>query len=118
MKNNSNNSTKRRWPRALLLQILCAFAAGFITALCMGLHPIAAAMALWLFMPCAGAFTAFRAVLRGLLNYAAWLAPPVCLYAAYCALWGYAPPAGAALLTAFFALVGAAAGEVYTHSRK
>lgn len=101
------------WARAWAIQILEALAAGLLTALAAGLHPVASGLMQWLFMPCAGALTAFFAVRRGLLNYAAWIAPPACLYAANFILWGFAPGAGCALLCAFTSLVGAAAGEVY-----
>ena len=114
---NLKNNKTMRWPIAWLIQIFEALAAGLLTAGLAGLHPIASGVGLWLFMPCAGALTAFQAVRRGLLNYAAWLAPPACLYAGFFILWGYAPPAGPALLCAFISLVGAAAGEVYRHQK-
>ena len=69
-------------------------------------------LALWGAVPLAGAVTSYRAVLRGLLNYAAWIAPPVLLYIVHIALWGYVPPVSAALACALASLVGAAAGEV------
>lgn len=73
--------------------------------------PALGGILLWAVVPLAGLFTACRTVRRGLNNYLAWIAPPVCLFAAHYALWRFSPPAGAALLTAFTSLVGAAAGE-------
>ena len=102
---------KRTWILAWLLQIAAMLAVCLLQALTYTVHPALYAALLWALVPLAGAYTAYRAVRRGLLNYAAWIAPPVCLYAAHYAIWGFAPSAGAALLTAFCALVGAAAGE-------
>ena len=103
---------KHRWIPALGLQLIESLAAGLIQAFCAGMHPVLWGIALWGLVPLAGLFTACRAVRRGLNNYAAWLAPPIGLYAANMLLWRYAPSAGAALLTAFTAIVGAAAGDV------
>ena len=66
----------------------------------------------------AGLLTACAAVKRGLNNYAAWIAPPACLFAVHYAVWGFSPPAGAALVTALTSLVGAAAGEVIVHGKR
>ena len=118
MKVKKDGYRRSRWWLAWIIQIASALTTGIITAVTAGFHPIAAAAALWLFMPCAGAFTAFRAVRRGLLNYAAWIAPPACLYTAFILFWGYAPPAGPALLCALLSLIGAAAGEVYNQQHK
>lgn len=70
------------------------------------------AVALYIAAPLAGGVTAFRAVGMGLSNYLAWIAPPFILYAVHLLLWGYVPPVAAALVMAFVAVVGAAAGEV------
>ena len=70
------------------------------------------AVCLWGLMPLLGAFTAYRATVRRLLNYAAWIAPPALLWLIHYELSGYSPAAGAVLVCAFAALVGAAAGEV------
>ncbi len=103
---------KRRWIWAWALQIAEMLAVCLVEALCAGLHAGLHAALLWGLVPLAGLFTSCQAVRRGLLNYAAWLAPAVCLYGINMLVWGFAPPAGAALLTAFLSLVGAAAGEV------
>ena len=120
MKAKKNAIGRARWVKAWLIQLIEALIAGLLTALCAGAGPVVRGIALWALMPCAGAVTAFCAMRRGLNNYLAWLAPPVGLYIAHFALWGYAPPAGPALLCALIALVGAAAGEVYrqTHKKK
>ena len=113
MKHYFVNPLKKSWLKAIIIQILACLAAGLLVSLAVGLPPLLSGLAWWLFMPLAGALSAFQAVRRGLLNYAAWIAPPACLYAAHFLLWRYAPPAGPVLFCAFIALVGAAAGEVY-----
>ena len=109
---------KNRWLRAWLIQIvemlILCFGQAFTYCLSACIYDIL----LWGMIPLAGLFTAYRAVRRGLLNYAAWIAPPVCLYTSNIILWGFAPPAGAALLSAFTSLVGAAAGEVVNQRDK
>lgn len=111
------NGIKKRpgkpgWIIGWLIQIGEMLALGALAALSLGLHPRLYNVMLWAIMPLAGAFAAYRAVLRGLLNYAAWIAPPVCMFVAHTLIWGYVPPAGAMLLCAFIGLIGAAAGEV------
>lgn len=113
MKHKKVNPSGFIWMKALAIQLVESLAAGLLTALAAGLPPVFSGLTLWLFMPVIGALSAFQAVRRGLLNYVAWLPPPVCLYIAHYLLWRYAPPAGPALLCAFIALIGAAAGEVY-----
>lgn len=109
---------RHRWLWAWAIQVAEMLAAGLAAALSHGLGAAPHGIALWALMPAAGLLTACRAVLRGLNNYLAWIAPAPCLYAANYLLWGYSPPAGPALLTAFFALVGAAAGQVLLQRRK
>ena len=109
---------KHRWLKAWMIQVAEILAAGLLAALSQGLGAVAHGIMLWGFMPAAGLLSACRAVLRGLNNYLAWLAPAPCLYAANFLLWGYSPPAGPALLTALFSLAGAAAGQVLLQRRK
>lgn len=84
-----------------LLASLSFFVSGFLYGLC-----------LWLLLPLAGFAAACIATVKGLLNYAAWLAPPVVLVAVHACLYGYAPHLGQLFLLAFISLVGAATGEV------
>lgn len=100
------------------LQIAESLAAGLLAALAVLAGPVPCGVMLWGVAPLAGLFTACRAVRRGLNNYCAWIAPAACLFLAHWLLWGYAPPAGAALLTAFTSLIGAAAGEVLSQREK
>ena len=103
---------KHRWLRALALQVIEMAAVGLLAALAEGAGALPRALMLWVAAPLAGLFTACQAVRRGLNNYLAWIPPAPCLYGANLLVWGYAPPAGPALLTAFTSLVGAAAGQV------
>jgi len=103
---------KHRWLRALALQVVEMAVVGLLTALAEGAGALPRALMLWGVAPLAGLVTSCRAVGRGLNNYLAWLAPAPILYGTNLLVWGYAPPAGPALLTAFTSLVGAAAGQV------
>ena len=103
---------KHRWLRALALQVIVMAAVGLLAALAEGAGALPRALMLWVAAPLAGLYTACQAVRRGLNNYLAWIPPAPCLYGANLLVWGYAPPAGPALLTAFTSLVGAAAGQV------
>ena len=90
-----------------LLASLSFFASGALYGIC-----------LWLLLPLAGAVSAYLATVKGLLNYAAWLAPAIVLVAVHALLYGYAPHLGQVFLLAFVSLVGAAAGEVVKRGRK
>ena len=118
MNGNIKRPGKPGWIAAWAVQIAVMLGAGALSALSLGVHPALYGAALWLLMPLLGAYTALRAVRRGLLNYAAWIAPPVCECAAHVLIWGYLPPAGAMLLCAFVSLIGAAAGEVLNRQNK
>jgi len=103
---------KNKWLRALALLIAEMAAVGMLTALAQGVGALPRALMLWVATPVAGMVTACGAVQRGLNNYLAWIPPALCLFLANWLVWGYAPPAGPALLTALTSLVGAAAGQV------
>ena len=109
---------KHKWLWAWLLQIAEMAAVCLVQALCYGAGAALHAVLLWGVVPLTGLLTACRAVLRGLNNYLAWIAPAACLYLVNYLIWGFSPPAGAALLTAFMSLVGAAAGEVMIQRKK
>lgn len=103
---------KHRWIAAWLIQIVEMAAVCLVQALSHGAGAGLYAALLWGAVPLAGMLTACRAVRRGLLNYAAWIAPPACLFAVHYAVWRFSPAPGAGILTAFLSLIGAAAGEV------
>ena len=101
-----------KWPVVWLTQIALMLAAGTLAALMQLLGAAVSGVAMWVVMPLAGAISAYRATRGGLLNYAAWIAPPVCMTASHWMIWDYLPHAGSMMLCAFVSLVGAAAGEV------
>lgn len=109
---------KWKWPAAWLVQIVEMLAAGALTAYTDILHPVLFGAMSWIIMPVLGMLTACRATRRGLLNYAAWIAPPVCMWLGNYLVWGYSPKPGAAIVCAFLSLVGAAAGEVLNRQEK
>ena len=109
---------RHRWIGAWLLQIgemaLVCLAQALSYRVSGGLY----ALGLWVGVPLAGLLTAFGAVKRGLINYAAWIAPPACLFGMHYLIWRYSPSAGAGLLTALTSLIGAAAGEVWVQRNR
>lgn len=107
-----------RWAAAWLVQIAVMLAAGALTALTDLVHPMLFAVLSWAAMPLLGLLSACWATRRGLLNYAAWIAPPVCMWLSHYLIWTYSPEPGPALLCAFLSLVGAAAGEVLNQQQK
>lgn len=109
---------KWNWATAWLVQALTMLAAGAVTAGTDLLHPALFAVLSWAGMPVLGLISACRATRRGLLNYAAWIAPPVCMWLSHFLIWKYSPAPGPVLLCAFVSLVGAAAGEVLNQQKK
>jgi len=103
---------KWKWPVTMLAQLASMLAAGMLIALTDLLGPWVYGVLCWLGMPLLCAASSYRATRRGLLNYAAWVLPPFCMWLGHWLLWGYSPKPGPVLLSTFVALVGAAAGEV------
>lgn len=95
-----------------LAQTGVMLACGVGIALTNMLGAAAYAVTSWVGMSALGIASAYRATRRGLLNYVAWIAPPVCMAVSHALIWTYAPPPGPVLLCALCALMGAAAGEV------
>ena len=108
---------KWKWPVAWLVQILIMALAGLLTALTQPTGALIYGIMTWAFMPAVGAVSGYRTTRRGLNNYAAWIAPPVCMAVVHWLLWTYLPAFGPVLLCAFLSLVGAAAGEVMNQRR-
>lgn len=112
-------SPRWRWLFAWGIQIVEMLLVCLIVSAAYGVHPpVLYTVSAWIVTPLFGAYTAFRAVLRGLSNYAAWIAPPACMFAAHCIVWGFSPSPGPALLCAFVSLIGAATGEVLKQRRQ
>lgn len=113
MKKLRLRSGKRiKWPWVLLLQMIATLAVFSLLSLSLWLGGFVHGLCLWFITPVAGFFSACIATRAGLLNYAAWLIPPLAQVAAGLMLWGYSPNAGPVFLCAFISLVGAATGEV------
>lgn len=107
-----------KWPIAWLVQILEMLVLGVLIALTDLLGGVLYSILAWVVMPILGLLSACQATRRGLLNYAAWLAPPICMAVTHWVIWTYPPSAGPVLLCAFTSLVGAAAGEVLNQRNK
>lgn len=101
-----------KWPLIMLAQLASMTAVGYAIALADLLGAWIYGLLCWVAMPLTCAASAYRATRRGLLNYAAWVLPPFCMWLGHWLRWGYSPAPGPVLLSAFIALVGAAAGEV------
>ncbi|MBQ6594504.1 MAG: hypothetical protein IJH78_02450 [Clostridia bacterium] len=109
---------RAHWLKAWLIQLLEMALAGLLTALAHIPGGPVSLLAAWIAMPLLGAVSAAAATVRGLLNYAAWLLPPVCMTLAHIILWKLPPDPGPVLLCAFVSLVGAAAGQVMKERNK
>lgn len=103
-----------RWLIILLLQFAAVFALGCAAALSLWLNHLLYGVCMWGLMPLIGFISAYIATRKGLLNYAAWIAPPAATVFSHMIIWFYLPAVGPILLCAFVSLVGAAAGEVKT----
>ena len=103
---------KAGWMRAMALQGVEMLAATSVLVVCSVYTKsgVLYNICMWAALPALGAYTAFRAVGRGLNNYAAWIMPPVMLTAGHYLTTFYLPHGGAMLWTAFCAVAGAAAG--------
>ena len=75
-------------------------------------------IAAWGLMPLFGMAGAYWATVRGVNNYLAWLASPVCAFASHWLVAGFTPDGpGPTLLSALLAIIGAAAGDVVKRGR-
>lgn len=101
-----------KWWTAWPVQIAEALAIGGLGAVTAALGAVVNGIAMFGAVPLLGAVTAYRATRRGLSNYLAWIAPPLCMIAAHEMIWGYFSDLAPTVICALTALVGAAAGEV------
>lgn len=101
-----------KWLWILLVQLVSCFAIAIPGALSMWLGGTVHGICSWVLLPVAGFISACLATRKGLLNYAAWILPPLVQLPANLLVWGYLPTPGPILLCAFISLVGAATGEV------
>ena len=112
VKNRSFAAARLKWLWIWLAQFASLLAFSMLAALSLWLGSFVHGACIWVITPLAGFASALLATKKGLLNYAAWIAPPLMLLAGYWIVWGYPIGPGAVLLDAFVSLVGAAAGEV------
>lgn len=106
---------KKRLPKWLiiwLIQIIGMLAVSVVIALSYYLSAVLHGILIWGGLSIAGMIAAYLATVKGLLNYAAWIMPPVAGMIGHYIIWDYLPSPGPILLCAFISLIGAAAGEV------
>lgn len=101
-----------------LIQLAASLLIALPVSLSLWLGSAVHALCMWVISPILACISGFLATRKGLLNHAAWIAPPVMLYLGYVLIWGYVPPVGPVCLCGFTALVGAAAGEVCNQRQK
>jgi len=112
VKKRKKLAIRLKWPVIWLIQIIVMLALSIVTALSYYLGPVVHGIMVWGVMSIAGFASACLATCGGLLNYAAWIAPPLTILLGHSMVWRYLPGAGPILLCAFISLVGAATGEV------
>lgn len=101
-----------RWIWIWLIQFGSLLGFAVLVSLTLVLGRAVHGVCMWGLMPLAGAISACLATVKGLNNYAAWIAPPLMLLAGYALVWNVPAQAGPVFLCAFISLVGAAAGQV------
>ena len=101
-----------RWLWVWLVQIAACLLLGGALSWTLWLGRVLYAVCMWGLMPLLGGVSAYWATKKGLLNYAAWIAPPLCQALGHMAVWFYPPSPGPVLVCVFVSIVGAAAGEV------
>ena len=110
--------SRLRWLWVWLIQIAAALLVALPISLSLWLGGAAHALCMWVLSPVLGFISGLIATRRGLLNHAAWIAPPVMLFVGYEICWGYPPAAGPVFLCGLISLVGAATGEVLNQRQK
>jgi len=116
--NQKQTGTRLKWLWILLIQALAMLIAGVLFSLSIIPGGIIYKLCIWVLMPLTGFAGACIATRLGLLNYAAWLVPPVMEVFANLILWGYSPALAPVFLCGFISLVGAATGEVLKQQNK
>ncbi len=103
---------RMRWVFIWLIQFVAALFVSLLTALSLLFGSTIHWIFLWILAPLLGFCSAMISTRKGLLNYAAWIAPPAMLLVGNLLLWGYPLSAGPVFFCSFISLVGAATGEV------
>ena len=110
--------SRLRWLWVWLIQIAASLLVALPISLSLWLGGAVHAICMWGLSPILGFISGLIATRRGLLNYAAWIAPPVMLFVGYEIAWGYPPQPGPVFLCGLISLVGAATGEVLNQRQK
>ena len=110
--------SRLRWLWVWLIQIAAALLVALPISLSLWLGGAVHAICMWVLSPILGFLSGLIATRKGLLNYAAWIAPPVMLFVGYEIAWGYPPQPGPVFLCGLISLVGAATGEVLNQRQK
>lgn len=112
MKAKKQRNIRAKWLIIWFIQIASMLALSALIALSYYLGPVLHGILFWGGLSLAGFVSACLATCKGLLNYAAWIMPPVTGFLGHYLVWEYPPKAGPIFLCAFISLVGAATGEV------
>lgn len=112
MRTKKRRPMKAKWLLVWLVQIISMLAVSVLIALSYYVSSTLHGILFWGGLSIAGCISAYLATVKGLLNYAAWIMPPVMGFVGHYLVWDYLPGAGPIFLCAFISLVGAAAGEV------
>lgn len=107
-----------RWLWIWLVQIICMAVLAVVAAGSLFISSVLYEIFMWGVLPIAGCASACLSTGKGLLNYAAMLAPPVMQVLGHLLLWGYGPDVPPVCLCGFLSLVGAATGEVIKRQGK
>lgn len=112
MKVKKHRPMRAKWLVVWIIQIISMLGISILIALSYYLSSVLHGILIWGGLSIAGFVSACIATRRGLLNYAAWIMPPVAGALGHYLVWDYLPGAGPIFLCAFISLVGAATGEV------
>ena len=112
MRTKKQRPVKAKWLIIWIVQIISMLAVSVLIALSYYVSTVLHGILFWGGLSIAGFVSACLATRKGLLNYAAWIMPPVMGFVGHYLVWDYLPGAGPIFLCAFISLVGAATGEV------
>lgn len=118
MKSEKHSESRWNWLWILLIEWLILALLASLVALSYWLGGTFHGILFWCLMPAAGFAAAYFSTVKGLLNYAAWLAPPVMMAGMHYVFWGFMPSVAPVFFCGFISLVGAATGEVVKRQRK
>lgn len=97
----------------VLAQLAGMLALGYIGCNLLWLSDALHAVCWWALTPAMGLISAYMITVRGVNNYAAWIAPPLAMVGAHYLAFFYLPASpGAIFICALASVVGAAAGDV------